>query len=521
MKKKFVLVSLLLAAVFAITACDAAQENQVQTGERRDTWLFDEPLTVTMWIDENATFVYEQGLFLENALNEQLNVFFNIVPIQENMDERLNLALASRELPDVYFGINLERASNFGTLQGALVDLTEYFHLMPNYLAWAETMGDYPYYFYTADGALYMLPNYGYGTASNSTLWYYREDIFEELGLEVPTTDAELYEVLVAMKEAYPDSYPLTLRNWFSVFQPQFDRIGYQWGTSHDMYYCNDRQEWVYAQLDPEYRDMMEFLQKLYVEELIPPHSLSIDTAGWQELIYTNRGFIFNDFQARVDFFNAPMRQENPDVTFAYMPPFAGGSNGTTKFNPQSQLIINGPGIFVTSDNIEKIITYFDWLFTPEAELLMSWGIQGETYDYDANGNRYHIGMVPGENVFFDLIRTFGFFQRGFYCLVDPLSHTASVASPEQIYAVQRVVTDAGEYRIPGITFSEARQDRFNVLNASIKTLSDEGVGMFMTAQRPMSEWDDFLAELRAAGLEEFIKLHNDQQAEINATRSN
>jgi len=507
--------ALVLAAVLA-ASCGARPETSAPPAAQAGSGkLFENPVTIDMWIWENATYVYQKDLMIEKAMNERLNVFYNITAFQEGLDERVNLGLASGDLPDVYFGVSVTSASDWGTRQGALVDLTKHFDKMPNYTAWAADMGDYPEYFYTADGAMYIVPNYGYGTASNSTFWVYRKDIFDKHGLSTPTTDDEFYDVCVALKNEYPDAYPLTLRSWLGII----DRIAYQWGTSHNMYYKNETQKWTYAQLEPEYRDCIEFLAKLYAEELIPPTILSLDTAGWQEILSTHRGFIFNDYQARIDFYNNPMRQDDPSVNFTYMPPFKGGANGTDKFNPQTQLIIDGQGAFTGSKIIPELIKYFDWQFTDEAKLLMSWGVEGVSYGINPDGSKFHIGMEPGKTVFFDLVNTYGLFQRGFYCLVDPPSHTASIASPEQIYAVSRVQVDSGEYRIPSISFTEENQEKYNILNVSIGTLSDENVGKFITGQRPMSEWDQFLNELDAIGIQDFIKLHNDQQDAINAAK--
>lgn len=481
--------------------------------------LLEKPITIDLWIVENASYVYQKGLLLERALTERTNISFNVSSFADGYIERINLGLASGDLPDVFFGAGVGNVSDWGAAQGALVNFADHFGEMPNYTAWAAEMGEYPYNFYTADGGLYIVPNFGYGTASNSTLWIHRKDIFEKHGINTPKTSDDVYDLCKQLKEIYPESYPMSCRGWGNWGgEGILDRIGYQFGTSSGMYFKNAIKQWTYARLEPEFKEMIEWLAKMYAEELLPPNILSMDTAGWQEIVSTSRGFMFNDYQARIDFYNKPMRAEDPSVTFAYMPPFKGGSNGVAKFNPISHLIISGACVFVTSKYTNELVKYFDWWFTPEAKELMSWGIAGESFEIAADGTKRHINLPEGAT-FFDLVNTFGLFQRGFYCLVDPPSHTASVASAEQAYAVTQVPIDMGEYRIPSISFSTANLEKHQILQAAIDTYSNEAIGQFITGQRPLSEWDSYLAELDRLGIQDWIKLHNDQQAEINLSR--
>lgn len=503
----------MLTAICLLLTCMSAFSMVMAEGDGDK--MLPEPVTLDMWIIEHASYMYVKDLLVEREIGERLNVFFNVTPFQEGYDEKINLGLVSGDLPDIFFYPSLTTASDWG-MQGALVDITEHFDDMPNYTAWADTMGDYPYYYYSANGSMYMMPQYGFGTASNSTFWIYRKDLFEKHDLAVPTNETELYEVCKALKELYPDSYPFACRSWENTLAI-VDRIAYQWGSGLDMYYNNDQQAWVYGPAEESFKKCIEWIAMMYDEELLPSNILSLDTAGWQELVSTNRGFIFSDYQARIDFFNSPMRESDPTVSFAYMTPFEGGGSGVHTFNAQSQLIIQGYAAFTTSEHIPEMIKFFDWLYTDEAYELMSWGVEGESFTNNADGTKSHIGISQGSSSF-DYMTKYGFFQRGFWCITDPAAHI-TYASNETLDAVEHVLTDAGEYRIPAISFNEENQEKFNMLNPSLLTAMRENLGKFITGQRPMSEYDAFLDELNVLGLQDLIALYNTQQAEINATR--
>ncbi len=104
------------------------------------------------------------------------------------------------------------------------------------------------------------------------------------------------------------------------------------------------------------------------------------------------------------------------------MPPWEGGGSGVNTFNLQSQLIIQGYAGTTTSEHVPQMIKFFDWLYTPEAKELMSWGIEGESFKVNADGTKSHIGIEQGSSSF-DYMTKYGFFQRGFWCITDPLAH--------------------------------------------------------------------------------------------------
>ncbi|MBR5260619.1 MAG: extracellular solute-binding protein [Oscillospiraceae bacterium] len=479
--------------------------------------LFDEPVTFDMWIVEHSSYMYDPENWMEKQFNEDWNVFLNVTPFQDGINDKINLGLASGDLPDIAHNFGVTDATNWG-LQGALIDFNSYGDLMDDYNAWKANYGmeDFCSYYISPNGAMYVLPNYGFGTGSNSTFWIYRRDLFEKHGLEVPENDTELYEVSKALKAEYPDSYPFANRSWPSIM----GRIAHQWGTpSYGFYYNNDMQAWTYGALEDNFEEALNFMAKMYAEELIPVNTLSLDTAGWQELVSTNKGFIFSDYQARIDFFNTPMRATDPTVAFAYMKPFEGGGSGIRTFHSQSQLIISGYIGFVTCEEPEKLVTFLDEMYTDESEVLMTWGKEGETFVTNADGSKSYAGaaLEAVKTEAMSLYSKFGFYQRGFWCRIDPLGGTVAVGSPETLEAVAGVKTDSAAYTIPSISFSEENKKVYDQYNEAINTHVTENLGKFLTGQRPMSEYADFKAELEGLGVQTLTDLYNKQQAELNA----
>jgi len=493
------------ATTAVTTAANTAGESTKPVSEK----LFSEPVTFTMILAENPSYPYKKDSLLEREIGKRYNVFFDVTPIQGYLEDKVNLYVASGDLPDLICDLSPLGANAIGN-QGALINFNKYRDKMPNYAAWAKEHGDYETYFFGANGELFSMPNLGYGEAGNATHWIYRKDVFEANGIKPATTDDEFYQVLKELKRIYPESYPLVFRS----YQYAFDRMSYQWGgTSYGMYFDNDTKSWVYGPVEEEFKECVIFFKKLFDEDLIPPNFLSMDTNTWVDYLSTDKGFVTNDYMARIDMFNGALRKENPNYSLAYMPPFKGGKNGTDKFNPQSCLIIGGASGFSGSKKVDEIVKYLDSRYTDEAMQLMSWGVEGESYEVRNDGKKYHLGITGG---FLDVPNKYGIFQTGFYTLVDPWA-MQNYASEETKEAAGYIATQKGEYSVPSNTFSAEAQEQRSRIETNLMTIMYENISKFITGQRSLDQWDQYVKELKSLGLDELVKLYNDSYKEFKS----
>lgn len=121
---------------------------------------------------------------------------------------QVSLMFASDELPDMFANaaFTSQEVAEFGK-DGYFLDLAEYLDVMPNLQA---IFDEYPEYYAACvdeEGHIYALPqlslNPACGNIGDPT--YFRKDWCENLGLEVPETLDDLYNVLKAFKEQDAD----------------------------------------------------------------------------------------------------------------------------------------------------------------------------------------------------------------------------------------------------------------------------------------------------------------------------
>ena len=154
----------------------------------------------------------EQAQIIQNLIDEtftpnsDIAVNLQLIP----MDVVLRAALAGNG-PDVVIGLNQSTAQDFA-MRGATVKLSDY----PDY---AEYVSRY------SDGVLrstrYGEDAYGIPEQVSFQMLFYREDVLEELGLEVPTTWTDVMEMIpVLNRENYEFYMPSTrVATGLNVFQ--------------------------------------------------------------------------------------------------------------------------------------------------------------------------------------------------------------------------------------------------------------------------------------------------------------
>lgn len=172
--------------------------------------------------------------------HEGINIDVTYVP-REELTKQYTMGSMSGELADIGMVDNPEMAAYIQ--MGAFADITDYFNEWDEKDVWY----DGPMSSCTGtDGRLYGLPQ-----NSNCLALYYDTVIFDELGLEIPTTWDELSACCATIKEAYPDKYPLgfsAFNNEEGTFQftpflisagGSFDNLAGEAGVKALTYWCD------------------------------------------------------------------------------------------------------------------------------------------------------------------------------------------------------------------------------------------------------------------------------------------
>lgn len=499
----------------------ATPETNGSEGETTSTegsTLFADPVEFSMLTLSHASWPFQEDWYVLDLIKEYTNVSFKVTAVDTSaFTEKLNLTMASGELPDLIFLNSNAAVQQYGP-QGAFINILDHIDEMPHFKAWFEANKDYALNFLSAGGELYQLPAQGINE-TNRRGWLYRADIFEELGIEPPTNGEEFYNALVKMKEAYPDSYPLALRS-FAGGMRQLIMLAPSWGTytfdteTNNTYfgYDYDNNEWVFGPITDEYREMVEYYHKLYAEGLIIPNFLTIDTKGWQDVIANGDSFVTLDYLSRIDFFNNAMRESEPDFSMKYLAPPSFGTNGVNKLAYSATGML---GFVVSSQtkHLDEVLAYIDWMYSDEAEDLLTWGRPGELYDEAADATRtWKTYTTAAEMKQATGFETFGFYER--YNFDGELATFTDEC--------REATLTAREYDLPQqpvLAYTEEEQAVINTIGLNVENYVYEQLSKFMLGDRSLDEWDSYVAEVEALGLDQLKAVHESSYARVLAAK--
>ncbi len=149
---------------------------------------------------------------------------------------------------------------------------------------------------------LSILPHFKNKSENYTRAWFYRADIFEKEGLEIPKTMSELNFVCNALKKKYKESTPLVLKNGYYAL----DLIAPAWkeGASIGAYYDFEDEKWRFGLSEEWAGNFVSFWATMYKGALIPDDYLTITDKAVNELIAGNRAFIAVDYIWRLDSYN-------------------------------------------------------------------------------------------------------------------------------------------------------------------------------------------------------------------------
>lgn len=355
------IVSLLLAVLMLATCTSALAETTLTA-----IWR----LPATFQVEDNPVI---------KAWGERTGVTLEIeAPPISNYTDRLNIVMASGDLPDIINVQNFDSTFRQWARDGLLLDLTDYFtpEKMPvatSVLTAEELASCY------VDGRLYALPR---AQAKPYDAIIYRGDWLDKLGLQVPTTPAEFAEVMAAFTTMDPDGNGLD-DTWGTYIRGIEDRNLISAFNTRPSSVPDANGEYQLRQAQDEYMNYLDWLNEMYAAGSIHPEWYLAQSYEDQDLFYAGKlGAIYTDCTINhvISFANNDtFKAANPDAYLVVGPALhAEGEESVNVYYPPQ--IWGGCAINVDSENIDAAIALLDDGYTNECVTLLFKGIEGVTY---------------------------------------------------------------------------------------------------------------------------------------------
>ena len=436
--------------------------------------------------------------------------FTNVSAENKILSEQFSILQVSSDLPDI---VEYKWASYVGGPQSAIDDgfiipLNDIFEkYCPNITKYLQEHPEIAKECSTDDGTYYCFPFFrGYDYENNGLLFsegtIYRMDILKSLGFEnAPETADELYEVLVAIKNAGVVEIPMSVRpdHINRVFAPAFD--------SWDSWYVEDGKV-KHGYLEQNRYDYLSFLNKIYSEGLLDNDYMSVNKNGMNSMFLS--GKIAIGYNPGSLIATAVKTMENVEISSAKPLSAVKGRNSKfAKMNTVFDTSASSAAAITTScKNVEAAARLLDYAYGEEGHLLANFGIEGVTYE-----------MVDGYPTYTDFVNSNKdeVMSKYMRCSVNG----AMIQDPrylEQYYDTKEQAaalslwsqTDYGKYMLPPVSIaSEDGAKAASIIN-KVNTYAEEMETKFITGAIELNEksFAEYQAQLRSFGLEEAVAIY-------------
>jgi len=365
----------LLAATLLVAVAAGAT---FATGQSETTGTDEKP-QISVAIFDRGRVPPEKGTYEQNDVTEWINenapVSVTFVPVPRwETQQKYNLWLAAGEAPDVFMEYQPEMTQNYVN-QGVLMELSEYIdEYGPNIRAMTPpSLAQWGVY----NGGEYAVPNFRpEAQVANWNVWI-RTDWLDELGLEMPETVEEFYDVAVAFSEAQPDGESAFGYNLSSGGVDGLQAIANMYGTMPNTWIMMDGELEV-TQVTENYRDAMALARRLYAAGAVDPEYFTDAGSNQaQQDFVTGRLGMFAENSVRNAY---PTLMENiPDAELAPLPIPESPSGRFGWYQEREVSLINM--VPATSKSPEGAIMYLDWMLA-EGWPTVKYGFEGEHWEW-------------------------------------------------------------------------------------------------------------------------------------------
>ncbi len=362
-----------------------------------------EPIVLTVLYNEREARPFQEEWLILEEYRKRQNVVLNVqVGDDADYGRIINQTFESGNIPDIVLKVWPDSIENYAAA-GILLPFSDYENLMPNFRAYIKehNLASELDKLRLSNGKYYILP--GYQRKIQVQQWIYRRDIFEEQGIEIPNTYAELFEALVYLKEIYPDTTPLTA-SWGGAHLFAMMGAGYGipagWAGTRDYNYEEDR--WQFAPATENYRELYRFLNRCYAAGILDPAIFTQSNEDFNHKLQDGRALVTVTWiTSGFSSWNETLRENGfPAGEWAALPVPEStlGIKALPPVNPfRKGLVV--PARVINESYFEELLKFLDWaVYSEEGLTLTTWGVEGVTFENTPEGKTYLLTIKTSNN---------------------------------------------------------------------------------------------------------------------------
>lgn len=429
--------------------------------------------------------------------------------------------IASGEYADIMNLSNWSTGYNGGTSgaykDGVIIDLTPYYESgkMPNYRRAIEADPEHIKKIKSVEGKIFTASIVRDSAEMNSSFGpQVRKDWLDKLGLSIPDTIGDWYNMLVAFKTQDPNGNGKADEIPFADSTTQaMNHFVYAFDNS-ETFYPKDGKI-VYGPVQPEYKEYLAEMSKWYAEGLIDPEFAALARANMNakvtnDIVGAYVGYVSSNMSSYLT-----AMDDHPTFDLVGVPWPRRDENSVRYIARDLTGLVGGAGGAVVStvckdpDTAVKVLDYF---YSEEATDLLNWGVEGETYTKE-----------KGEYQFTDLIRNNPEGKApaealGKYCwpglgVPGKLWLNEAYSKLQYVYPQQVAATKVwteGDTTMVGADFKflAEESERKSSIMADTDPYQAEITTKIIIGKEPLSKFDEYVENMYKYGLGELTEIY-------------
>lgn len=453
---------------------------------------------------------------LLKQMEEETNIHIEWDIVHTGFDEKKNLMFASGEYPDAILSENVSDIDIMSN-NAVLLPLDDYLEdWAPNTVKMFEEYPESHKISIAPDGKIYGFPQIR-PLVDTPQMGVINTKWLRAVGMEIPETLDEFYEVLKAFKEKDPngngeaDEIPLSFRvdggvsGWTNLFGP-FGILDYSSPKTPQSKHVNvEDGKVVYVPTDPRYKEAISWMHKLYAEGLIDKEVFVQDEQQYSAKMQNETlGVYFTWNGASV------MPVEKFKADYAPLMPVK-GENGDQLWakNNSATYRRNMGVIFRKAQNPEALIRWFDYFYDKDISIQAYYGPYGLVIEKGEDGT---ITFNPEpEGVNSEQFKWRNTFADTSVCKV-PTSYLDDIEFSEFNLIKFQNNEDLKPYQpeeiYPAVFYTEEELDKLEVLLVDIDAYVEKQQVKWIMEGGIEEGWDAYLAQLEKLKLPELIEIY-------------
>lgn len=498
-------------------AAESGDESQAETAETGEFQLpiVDEPTTLSYFVadDSNAAIMTtdwnDNEFYQEMERRTGVHLEFEMVS-SADYQTNFNLMIASGNLADmIYVGASYYAEGVDAAIDdGYFLDLTDLVdEYMPNYEKVRTSDVQYELLSTTDSGrlgAVYELRQSKQGPWLG--LWI-RQDWLDDLGLDTPVTFDDYHEVLTAFKNEKGATAPLILN--FSGSDGEFGTMSGGLNVLNS-WQLDETGKVNFGPYMDAWKEYVTIMHQWYTEGLIDPDFMATDerTADMAKVV-TGASGLFAALYTMPSVYEAASEDPNMNLAPVNPPVMNEGDEGHIRL--RDSYTSGNTAISADSENWEVALRWLDYLYTEEGALLANYGVEGDTFEFDENGEPVFTDKILNNENGWTMTQTVASYLCPSAGIANWSDWTRELAGvPEKDQACYDVWSEfSDDWRLPSsVTLTQEESTERAALYADISTIVKEQTAQFISGALDIeSNWDAYISALEASGMERAIEI--------------